>query len=68
MLILHDLNLAAQYSDRVIMLKDGRMIAAGPASDVLTEETIYETFAVPVVITKHPRLECPLIVPTVRSK
>ena len=33
---MHDLNLAAQYSGRLLGLKDGRAIAAGPAGDVLT--------------------------------
>jgi iron complex transport system ATP-binding protein len=64
MVILHDLNLAAQYADRVVMMKDGRVVTSGAPSEVLTRESIYETFAVAVIVTRHPRLECPLVVPT----
>ncbi len=64
LVILHDLNLAAQYADRLIMLKAGRVVAAGPPAQVLTESSIRATFDVPVLITRHPVLDCPLVVPT----
>jgi iron complex transport system ATP-binding protein len=64
LVILHDLNLAAQYADRIMMLKDGLLIASGPPIDVLTPEAIHETFAIRVIVTKHPALECPLVIPT----
>lgn len=67
LVILHDLNLAAQYSDRIVMLKAGRIVAMGAPAEVFTHQAIYETFAMPVVITKHPYLECPLIVPAPHS-
>lgn len=57
-------NLAAQYADRIVMLKDGRIVAAGTPTDVLTQGAILETFAIPVLVTRHPALDCPLVVPT----
>lgn len=43
---LHDLNLAAQYCDRVAVLAAGRVEAVGPPSEVLTPELIRTTFGV----------------------
>ncbi len=48
LVILHDLNLAAQYADRVVMLNKGRMVNYGTPSEVFTHEAIYETFALRV--------------------
>jgi len=64
LVIVHDLNLAAQYADRILMLKDGRVVAAGPPAEVLTQAAIRATFDMPVLITRHPALDCPLVVPT----
>lgn len=43
---LHDLNLAMRYCDRVVVLVEGRVLAAGPPSDVLTPELIRMAFDV----------------------
>ena len=64
LVIVHDLNLAVQYADRVVMLSKGRIIHYGTPAEVFTREAVYETFAVPVMVTKHPAMECPLIIPT----
>jgi len=62
LVILHDLNLAAQYADRIVMLRDGRMVASGPPAEVLTREAIQATFSMPVAVMKHPYLDCPLVI------
>lgn len=43
---LHDLNLASQYCDQVILINKGRLVAAGPPVEVLTEENISSVFHV----------------------
>lgn len=43
---LHDLNLAMQYCDRILLLKQGSVVAMGTPSHVLTPELIRETFAI----------------------
>jgi len=52
--ILHDLNLAALYADRVVMLKDGRGWADGPPGEVLTEANIQAVYGSRVRVVRHP--------------
>jgi iron complex transport system ATP-binding protein len=61
--VLHDLNLAAQYADDVLLLKDGALHAAGPPADVLTPDTIRAVYGLPVLVQPHPCHACPLVVP-----
>lgn len=60
--ILHDLNLAAQYADQVVMLRRGEIIAAGPPAEVLTPAHIRRGFGIEVRCLVHPELACPLVV------
>jgi iron complex transport system ATP-binding protein len=63
LVILHDLNLAAQYADRILMLNDGRIAHAGSPREVLTRDAIHEVFGVEAIVTRHPSADCPLVVP-----
>jgi iron complex transport system ATP-binding protein len=45
-LVLHDLNLAARYADFVVMMKGGRVVAAGSPRDVFTHEVLGEVFSI----------------------
>lgn len=60
--ILHDLNLAAQYADTVMMMKAGQALAYGSPQETLTPALIEDAFAVSVVVMPHPCHNCPLIV------
>lgn len=62
LVILHDLNLAAQYADRVLILKNGAVQAVGAPRKVFTPETIRAAFDVNVGVIKHPFFDCPLII------
>lgn len=44
--ILHDLNHVMRFSDNVIVMKDGEIIASGEVEKTLTEDVIYEAFKV----------------------
>lgn len=59
---MHDLNLAALYFDRLVLLKEGAIFAQGPPAAVLTEKTIYDVFGARVHIQQHPSAEVPHIV------
>ncbi|MBX3204629.1 MAG: ABC transporter ATP-binding protein [Labilithrix sp.] len=44
LIVMHDLNVAAQFADRVVLMKSGRVVAAGGVADVMTWKTLKETF------------------------
>jgi iron complex transport system ATP-binding protein len=44
--VVHDLNLAARFADQIVMLNDGKVVATGTATEVLTTELIREVFGV----------------------
>ncbi|MEU3785634.1 ABC transporter ATP-binding protein [Streptomyces sp900129855] len=49
---LHDLNLAAMYCDRVVVLRQGRVVAAGSPQDVLTETLVADVYGVRATVTR----------------
>ncbi|GGD08122.1 heme ABC transporter ATP-binding protein [Halopseudomonas salina] len=62
LLVLHDLNLAARYADRLLLLDRGGVSAVGTPWDVLKAERISQVFGVEVQVAPHPQLDCPLII------
>lgn len=52
-IVVHDLNAAAAWADRVIAMKDGRIAAAGPRDDVLTEPLLTDLFDTPFGVHSH---------------
>jgi iron complex transport system ATP-binding protein len=51
---LHDLNLAAIFCDRLVVLKAGKVVAAGTPDEVLTEELIWSVFGVRAMVGSSP--------------
>jgi iron complex transport system ATP-binding protein len=62
--VLHDLNLAGQYADRLALMRDGHLVACGPPAQVLTFENIWRVFEVDTLVVPHPTLPVPLVVTT----
>lgn len=60
---MHDLTMAAQYCDRLIMLSDGRCHAAGLPSDVLTAKNIEAVYGTAVSLVPHPLGGTPVVLP-----
>lgn len=52
--VVHDLNLAAQFADRLLLLHQARILADGLTQDVLTEEHLGAAFAVCPVLLTNP--------------
>lgn len=61
--ILHDLNLAAQYADQIVMLRAGRIEAVGSPQDVITVENIKRVFNLNVWLIDHPEMNYPMVIP-----
>lgn len=52
--ITHDLNLAAEFADEIVLLNDGRIAAKGTPTEVLTAENIRGVFGVNVLLDTNP--------------
>jgi iron complex transport system ATP-binding protein len=52
--VIHDLNLAALYCDRLIFMKNGRVVLDGRPEDVFTEEKLEEIYETHIRIAPHP--------------
>lgn len=61
--ILHDLNLAAQYSDEIILMNKGKIISFGRIDDVLTKDNIKTVYNLEVNLVKNPLTDKPYIIP-----
>ena len=46
--VLHDLNLAARFADRIILMKRGEIVSQGPTADVLTAKHLTESYETPI--------------------
>jgi iron complex transport system ATP-binding protein len=65
--VVHDLNQALQYADRVLMLRNGQCHAIGTPAEVLTEQLIHEVFGLSVQLLQHDLTAFPIIVPHVNT-
>lgn len=61
--ILHDLNLAAAYADRLLVLDGGRLVARGRPAEVLTDELIARVFGVRWPVGRVPEGDQPFLLP-----
>ncbi|WP_182066502.1 heme ABC transporter ATP-binding protein [Curtobacterium sp. ME12] len=66
--VLHDLSLAGAYADRVAMLADGRIVAVGTPTEVLTADRISDVYRQPVAVIPDPNTGTPVVVPTRRPQ
>ncbi len=64
---IHDLNLAARHADRMIALRDGRIIAAGPPAEVMTTDTLEAVFGVRLAMVPVPGSAVPVFVPGIEA-
>jgi len=62
LVILHDLNLAARYCDRLLLLEGGRPVALDTPEHVLCPEPLKAVFGLEVLVQRHPERGHPLII------
>ncbi len=60
--VLHDLNLAAQFADKILLMKKGKVSAYGTPTEVFTTENIAEAYNFPCTICDHPITNNPMII------
>lgn len=65
--ILHDLNLAALFADRIILLHDGRIAGEGTPAQTITDETLACVFGLDTVVGRLPPPGIPFVLPHVMT-
>lgn len=60
--VLHDMNLAAQYANHLVLLKQGSILGQGPVEVMLTPSNVEALYEMPVQILRHPK-GWPMVVP-----
>nr|WP_275585940.1 ABC transporter ATP-binding protein [Geodermatophilus sabuli] len=66
--VLHDLNLAARYAQRLVAMKDGVLVASGTPAEVLTEDLLAEVFELEARVVPDPVAGTPMVVPVRRLR
>ncbi|QSZ67108.1 heme ABC transporter ATP-binding protein [Methanofollis aquaemaris] len=61
--VFHDLNLAAYFCDRLILMEKAKIVAVGTPAEVLTDAHIRQVFDVPMMVRIHPLTGRPYLVP-----
>ena len=67
LMILHDLNLAGLYADKIAVLVGGRICRMGTPVEVLTSTCLTDAFGVAVQVIRHPEYGTPLVLPDGRG-
>ncbi|BAH55282.1 ABC transporter ATP-binding protein [Rhodococcus opacus] len=62
-MVLHDLNLAIRYSDQLIVMRDGTIVASGAPKDIISAELLLEVFGLEAAVIADPVSDRPLVVP-----
>jgi iron complex transport system ATP-binding protein len=65
--ILHDLNLAALYCDRLLLLHEGRLARSGTAAEVITYKTLKEVYGTEVYVAQNDITGCLNVLPLSRE-
>lgn len=60
--VLHDMNLAARYADRIVLMHAGGIVQQGSPEEVLTEQNLRGVFGVNIRVLRHPEGDHPLVI------
>lgn len=63
LVVLHDLNLAAAYADRIALLQEGRIVACDAPDQVLTAERVSDVYGTRVEVIPHPVTGVGIVIP-----
>ena len=62
-MVLHDINLAARYSDVLMAVKGGRLYAAGTPAEIVNKKYLQEIFEIEASVYTDPVHKCPYFIP-----
>lgn len=65
--VLHDLNQAARFASRLVVMRDGQVHGDGAPAEVLTSRLVHEVFGLAADVVDDPQSGTPMVVPHVRS-
>ncbi len=57
----HDIHLAGRFADQLVLMKEGKILAAGPCSQVLQKDILEQTYNVRIDILRPPEIQTPII-------
>lgn len=60
-LVSHDLNLASQYCDRLLLLREGEIVTMGSPEEVIARESLERVYGCPVLVDRHPQSGMPRV-------
>lgn len=66
-MVLHDLNLATRYSDNLVVMREGTILAQGHPREVITADLLHEAFGLRAKVIDDPVGDRPLVVPIGRT-
>jgi iron complex transport system ATP-binding protein len=61
--VLHDLGMACRYADKIIFMKEGKIVAAGSPEEIVTADLVQKVYQVNARIISDPLTGKPLVVP-----
>src|SRR5829696_9808287 len=63
LVVTHDINLAAQFADKILLMKQGRTVHSGSPAEVLRPEILRDVFEIRVLVDAHPVTGAPRVTP-----
>jgi iron complex transport system ATP-binding protein len=66
--VLHDLNLAAEFADQLIVMHEGKVTACGPALQTINDETIARVYGIGGTVGRIPASHIPYVLPQSRHR
>jgi iron-siderophore transport system ATP-binding protein len=66
--VLHDINHACRYATHLIAMRDGRIVAAGPPAEIVTERLVSDVFGLRCLVMPDPLCGTPMAVPYPRTR
>ncbi len=67
-IVTHDVNLGSLFADRLIVMKEGKILAEGGVTDILTLKTLHSIYGDEILIEKHPQCKRPIILPRILAE